>query len=183
MLTCGGAAFVVAYSQVPSASPPPPPSRFKPVAGSRLSCSSGYVSGRVGDLTKVWKPLGWTLASHASACLMVATARRGWRRRQDEALKTERLDFLGLKDEAGARHLMALGRAYAARNAERIDRHFGAATRRATARRRSLAARRAGHRVQTQSCARRGVRLDQWSGRVNWFQACTTLQRWRHSDC
>eukprot|EP00208_Stichococcus_sp_RCC1054_P007605 CAMPEP_0206138018 /NCGR_PEP_ID=MMETSP1473-20131121/3011_1 /ASSEMBLY_ACC=CAM_ASM_001109 /TAXON_ID=1461547 /ORGANISM="Stichococcus sp, Strain RCC1054" /LENGTH=361 /DNA_ID=CAMNT_0053531321 /DNA_START=477 /DNA_END=1562 /DNA_ORIENTATION=+ len=43
---------------------------------------------------------------------------------QDEKLKTERLDFLGLKDEAGARHLMALGHAYAARNADRIHRHF-----------------------------------------------------------
>lgn len=52
---------------------------------------------------------------------------------QDEELKTERLDFLGLKDEEGARHLMTLGHAWAARNALRIDAHFAAVPRSATA--------------------------------------------------
>lgn len=52
---------------------------------------------------------------------------------QDEELKTERLDFLGLKDEEGARHLMALGHAWATRNAPRIDAHFAAVPRSAAA--------------------------------------------------
>jgi hypothetical protein len=44
---------------------------------------------------------------------------------QDEELKTGRLDFMGLRDLAGARELMALGYAHAKRNSARIDQHFG----------------------------------------------------------
>lgn len=49
---------------------------------------------------------------------------------QDEELKTGRLDFMGLRDVEGARALMALGHAHAARNAARIDQHFGDVARR-----------------------------------------------------
>lgn len=85
---------------------------WSPIASAR---GGWFVDGSLQDFI-LWKNSDLLTCKGASYVLDYS---------QDEELKTGRLDFMGLRDLAGARELMALGYAHAKRNSARIDQHFG----------------------------------------------------------
>lgn len=121
LLTCGGAAFVVDYSQVCTLP-------GKQVANAYMYAGAGAVTcwwltryyAMTACNSAVSKRDPYTISNHDRLNIFLHSLCT-----QDERLQAGRLDFLGGRDLGGAGRLVELGYSYAQEHVPQIDRHFG----------------------------------------------------------